>query len=1411
MPQAHFADAFSDLCRRAAHVPDALPDGELLRRYAEARDEAAFTALLRRHGKLVWGAALRRTSDRQAAEDVFQATFLTLARRAGRLDGRASLAGWLYTVGVRLARRAARRRPVEAIDQAPDPRPGPLADLSARELLTVIDDELGRLPERLRLPVVLCCLDGLSRDEAALRLGCSFQVLKGRLERGRELLRKRLARRGVTLSAALGGLVVVPAAVPPEVSAATMTAVLSGSARPAAAALAKSFGAGRGAGLTALVMAGLLGLGMTLMPGDSPPKPTDKPPVKEPAPAGDTIAVRILRDGKPAPGAQVWVASRQEKDRPPPIVAGADGLARIAKEPGRRIDLDLFARDADGRIGRARVYDQEILAGLSPTVHLLPVGDLTGRLRTTDGQPIAGAELKVQQFDRPDDEHEPARPSYVSIPEWAMGYTVKTDAAGRFRIPGAPVGYRSFVSVKTDGHGQGYLLPEAGKPIDVTLAPAGAVRLGLGGPGDAAATKGLSWYLSGQTPPARGGSGFGGQAAGTFDGSAEVRIPNLAPGKYRLELRSSARNAVRVVAATEVTIESGKTAEVPATVEPMARVTGRFLDARTGKGIPKVKVYLRERTDGRGPGSYDGSTETDAEGRFAAYGPPGAWVEVTMYGSPAGYAMPTEYPKPVKLDVQAPQAFADVKFRKTLNLRGVVVDAAGRPVASPAVRPARLNLRQDGPDVITGKTDGTFTLTDLDPADVVAVRVKHADAVNVPTPVEVGTQDGPVTITVTEKNACRVRGRVTDTAGKPLAGAKVGVTWHYQGLGREASYSTSRGVELLTTDADGRYESGALWPGDHYSVTVRKDEYARGESKQTVGEAGQVHDLGTVALVPTGLSVRGRVVGLDGEPVAGVTVFNRGDGPASMTTTTGPDGTFALTGFFDATGFVLAKKDGYRFTAMPARPGGEAVTVTLRKTTEPPAPVSNFDAHQAALAKFTRALLEMLWADREHLGGFENNVFRAMTRFDPATAAKWRDATKASERAALSRKLADAERERALLPTARADVDEALALIPNGKDRWAVRRLVELGEALLPHDRAKALRVAEEAAVRARGLDPLDRAWLLAQAGSLAAGAGNSDGGQKLVVEAADLIGKLPADERHSYYRGHVAGALAAFDEPAALKLAEPIADPDTYNRALGHIIDRLARTDPKRAEALFGKFRPGRGFAHCEARLWVGLRLVASDPDRAVIVVEGIPEARYRVLGLARLATSVKDRARAWELIDRAMAEIEQKPTEFQSWSNSGGAAAAAGLICAWAREVGHPDLAALVGRAVALRSPVRTWTSPDERHQELVSLASMLAFADPATARAVLAGIAPPAGFARRAPGERRDWLFAAALADPAGAKAVVDAIWSAAKARRAGGEAVSNTGLIELTSILTDPDGRLAVLAQYASVPSVPDAPE
>jgi RNA polymerase sigma factor (sigma-70 family) len=189
----------------ASATGPARPDHELVSRFVEAGDQAAFTLLVQRHGPMVYGVCQRMLDQGPDAEDAFQATFLVFARKARSIRKQASVSCWLYGVASRVAanlrRKTARERRHDTQDHAvPDVA---AVEVSWREVRAVLDEELAKLPERLRLPVVLCYLDGKTRDEAAQELGWSESTLRGRLERGRDLLRGRLTSRGVTLSAAL--------------------------------------------------------------------------------------------------------------------------------------------------------------------------------------------------------------------------------------------------------------------------------------------------------------------------------------------------------------------------------------------------------------------------------------------------------------------------------------------------------------------------------------------------------------------------------------------------------------------------------------------------------------------------------------------------------------------------------------------------------------------------------------------------------------------------------------------------------------------------------------------------------------------------------------------------------------------------------------------------------------------------------------------------------------------------------------------------------------------------------------------------------------------------------------------------------------------------------------------------------
>jgi RNA polymerase sigma factor (sigma-70 family) len=180
----------------------ALTDGQLLARFLATRDEAAFAALVRRHGPLVLGVCRRVLRHTQDAEDAFQAAFLVLARKASSVNNSPALAGWLYRVSYRIALEAkainARRRSREKqVDDLPHPA---VAPADPHDWCPWLDHELDRLPEKYRTPVVLCDLEGRPRKEVARQLKLPEGTLSSRLATARRMLAKRLTRYGLSLS-----------------------------------------------------------------------------------------------------------------------------------------------------------------------------------------------------------------------------------------------------------------------------------------------------------------------------------------------------------------------------------------------------------------------------------------------------------------------------------------------------------------------------------------------------------------------------------------------------------------------------------------------------------------------------------------------------------------------------------------------------------------------------------------------------------------------------------------------------------------------------------------------------------------------------------------------------------------------------------------------------------------------------------------------------------------------------------------------------------------------------------------------------------------------------------------------------------------------------------------------------------
>jgi RNA polymerase sigma factor (sigma-70 family) len=390
---------------------DGPTDGQLLEQFLARHDEAAFAALVRRHGPMVLGVCRRVLGNAADAEDAFQATFVVLLRRASALVGRAVLGSWLHGVALRTALKArvdcARRRARERAGARPEAAPAVRNDW-----LPLLDEELGRLPEKYRLPVVLCDLEGRTRQEAAGLLACPEGTVAGRLARGRALLAKRLLRRAGSLSAALS------ASLPERVARAVLPPGLVAAAVRAAVVVAGGEVAARG---TVSVPALVLARGVVEAMVWNKVKIVMLVVLLAAGSAGvGGLAFRALAgDRQPAKTEERGEAPPPKKDgeeSPPRKAAEARGPNRQSEEAARWLQTikDRFSLALTGapRAGSLSfVTDKKVAAGRRGTVFLLSEDEagsivqtlvdtgLWGRPDTLPGGPAFGRYLSVGPSD----------------------------------------------------------------------------------------------------------------------------------------------------------------------------------------------------------------------------------------------------------------------------------------------------------------------------------------------------------------------------------------------------------------------------------------------------------------------------------------------------------------------------------------------------------------------------------------------------------------------------------------------------------------------------------------------------------------------------------------------------------------------------------------------------------------------------------------------------------------------------------------------------------------------------------------------------------------------------------------------------------------------------------------------------
>ncbi len=490
-------------------TPAERSDTELLRSFIERREEAAFTALLTRHGGLVMSVCRRILPRRQDAEDAFQATFLALVRQAGSIRHTEAVGSWLYRVAYRIALKAGSdmaRRSSEERKTVRAPQAATSTEAALRELQALVDEEVRRLPEKYRAPFLLCCVEGKTRSEAARELGWKEGSVGGRVAEARRRLQYRLARRGVSLSVAL-----CMAALAPRAEAALPRLLLEATRKAALQAVA---GSTTGGAISAPVAALVQGINPTMCIAKTKIVAalvvllgvlTTGVLTHRTLTARETGSVALLslpdESEKPAPAAKTDEAtSPPDAAESVPVngrVVGPDGKAVRGAEvlliPAPWTDTGARARrsvratsNADGRFHfrakRSEFGRWTALTAVAPgygpawvevqrppqaaqTLKLVADVPIVGRIIDLEGRPVKGAVVRVdavqatpaedltpafQAWQEGADRGRDALSKYLPRPDWAgIPGQVTTDADGRFRITG--VGRERLAVLKLTG------------------------------------------------------------------------------------------------------------------------------------------------------------------------------------------------------------------------------------------------------------------------------------------------------------------------------------------------------------------------------------------------------------------------------------------------------------------------------------------------------------------------------------------------------------------------------------------------------------------------------------------------------------------------------------------------------------------------------------------------------------------------------------------------------------------------------------------------------------------------------------------------------------------------------------------------------------------------------------------------
>lgn len=1017
---------------------------------------------------------------------------------------------------------------------------------------------------------------------------------------------------------------------------------------------------------------------------------------------GDRPLAGIVRDagGKPVADADVWLVTaslRGEAEVYDQTKSGARGEFRLTL-PGRWADVHRASRQEIGVVayqpaaGLAVVCYSRFSVPLESGVVLQTKAPSRAALRivSPSGEPVAGAKVSAtMQFGdaiytelaktpgqtkfKPTSNGPVLGRLMIFLPaELTRRFSSETDRDGRATISGMELADIAAIKIETTDYGtqitQVMSLPASNDqppptlPETIPLAPVGALSARL--TGDDAVGRQVSEIIIHSFPPfderATKTIYTSGRAKLTPDAQGRINLPAVVAGTLFMIITPVKDSPLRAKLPPESAreVKAGMRTELEIPLVRAVRASGVVRERGSQRPIAGVHVAV---------GNYGMSTEqvvTDEQGRFTCLTRPGqieAWPI-----PPANYALPANDASGKEMTTIPDNAtefeFPPIDLTPLTATGGVVVAADGGPAAGAKVRARWFAL-----DASSGQSSlndaslladdqGAFTLAAVDPEKELLVEARSQAGFG---SVRLKLKDlagESIELKLVAADLISLSGRAVDTAGKPLAGAKIEIWTMPQTIESFASSAErvnfDQGVEIHADD-EGNFQT----PRELDRQSTYQARLALPDREPAATQWLAAHWRKTTTfddlIVRRVTSLAGCVVDRQGRPVAEASVFQSGDAPQRVQTTTDADGRFRLPEVMADPTFVFVSKPGFRFFGRLV--GGDdnenslelAMTRSGEPVERPGQTLPRRLTKEARAALALRVLAPCLKEGAAQGEAETNHVLDALAAADPPALLERLEKSPSANPflvGMLKRSAAQA--------LAIDDLDEALAVVESiGDLMFRSMSYLDAADSLGDDQRERKLELLGQASVAARQIgEPAMKAIMLGQTAERLLDAGQREQATALLREGETIAKQLPLDAFGGYARGAFAEELVQIDQPAALELMKGLSDVGEFDRHHGNAAHELAAADPAAAERLLGMLHPAAETRNIyEPRESWGVRvcyrMAPVDLARARRLADSFanPYLQAQAYGAMAQAIGAQQREAAIELIERAFAVLDK------------------------------------------------------------------------------------------------------------------------------------------------------------------------